>query len=1094
MRDQARRSPFVRNALPVLFLCCLAQACTTGPEDPDSPPPEQPEQPPPEQPPPPPPEQPPPPPVPPTPPVPPPSFLSADEPFQVHGEEEEEEEEEEEAVEIAADLGAEEVALAQPGRADIYEVLGDGKLLELNQFRGLQIIDVDNPDQPARLGHLPMIGEPLELHVAGNQAIAVLDHDETFRSTGKGLEADLLTRTASVLVVDITDRAAPRLVSEAKLTGTVTTSRLLTRNGQPTLYVTFVEDDWFRQPDGTYEQRRGSVVQSFQLVAGELIARTRLTLTGFLGVVHATADTLLVARRPVNQSNGPNDIAIIDIGAADGSMVQRGQVTVNTRVRSMDLRDGLLYAFSGRTPLGGLRNELNVWNVADLDAPVLVDQAIFDQFRQLQATALLGDRAFAITHDYDEQGGKLHTFAIDATGDITAVGALEVASWSDIFHPILGDTRLLGIGNDASAGYERLALTLYDATDPALPEPLLVTAAVTPATGSNDDRSAATSDDRAIAVLEGAVNVQAPTGELETGLVLVPFDSAWYHDDGAYKSFSGVQMFTFSSKTLTRRGTMKHGAEPTRSFLLGDGTVANLSSALLGVFTPDLAAPSERAHVELVDDYVQLVPFGAHRVRVRNDRSYYTGETPEQRYLVEVIPRGAPADSAEPLSSFAVPYEAQVFPLGNVLVAVAERRVYQPDYHFEVVIQTHDLSDPRAPRQLAEIVSSDLPPFGGQHWMLENPRRLHVLQDKLVFAHALTQYPTVAATGIACENLSTLDATCGGEVGCTYPAGAETCFELDTGSYCKGGFALCTELGGGKSDCTPANAIDLGLVDLWCHDVEISHPWNQLTVHVVDLANPAQPTIGTKLTTPENESVVGLVASANQLYATLEQPVTVPDDPRPHARTFLRRIDPSDPEQPVLGEPIDVPGEIIAVQGAVLFTRHQIWGQQFIETAIAQLLLTGNEVQLLGYHRFHERSVPDLRVAQDGLIVAKHGQVWQKPWGEAIGAFDHTLSLLRLSGPPASGQPGLLGFQTLSESTLATEQPLADIIPGRVFLRAFGGRLMIDISNPVHPVLKAFLPLDAIMGAALYQDGKMLVPAGRNGIIEHDLATDNLAP
>jgi hypothetical protein len=1089
MRDLVRDRPFVRNAAPVVLLCCLAQACVItdpGEQPPDAGPAPQPDA----RPAPPPDAQVPlpdaqPPPPPPPPPEPPSSFLSADEPEVALGEEEEEEEEEEAAEEeLAAGRAGESAASADTGRADIYAVLGDGKILELNEHRGLQIIDVADPERPVRMGHLPIIGEPRELHVSGDLAIVVINHRQRFEPTGEGLGTHAYSNAGSVMLVDLTDRDAPRLVSEVMLTGAATTSRLLTRGGLPTLYVAFNEDDWFRQPDGSYENRRGGVVQSFQLVAGALVERSRLAFVGFVGVVHVAGDVLLV-----NHRRFADNIALIDIGAADGSMVQRGQVMTNERVRSVDLRNGLLYAFSGPTAIDGPRCELFVWDVTNLAAPVLVDPELISQFRMLHATALLGDRAFAITHDYDEQGATLHALAIDAAGEVTIVGERDVASWSSFFHPVLGDTRLLGIGPDVSMGFERLALTLYDATDPAHPEPLLATALVTPAPGPSSDGSLAMREQQALTVLEDAVNVQAPTGELETGLVLVPFQASW--DDNGYQSASGVQMFTFSSKTLTRRGTMAHAGEPARSFLLGDGLVAMLSSRLLGLFTSDLAAPGERANIELVDSFVQLLPLGDYRIRVRSVQGYDTIEVPDQRYVVEIIPRDAPADSAEPVSSFEVPYEAQVFLMGDILVTVTDRGRYTSEN--EIVIETHDLSDPRAPRKLAELVSSELPPFGGPNWRFDSPRRLHVLADKLVFTRRVHHYASEVETGIAHETTVQQSVNCGGQVGCAYLTGAQLCFDLDSTSYCEGGFAQCTYLGHGRSECTPKAAAELGDA-VWSHsmDATVSRPWQQLTLHSVDLSDPAQPTLGTKIIMPEGESVVGIVADANQLYVTLKMPATASGDPRPHARTFLRRIDFADADQPFVSEPIDVPGEVIAVQGAALFTRHPFWGAHFIETAIAQLVLTGDEVRLLAYHRFTERSITDLRVGPGGLIVAKHDQVWTRPWGTAPGSFDHVLSLLRPPTPPTGGQPVLQGFEALSENPLAVAPSLDDVIPGRLFLRGFGGRLMVDISNPVYPVLRAFLPIDQVSGEILYQDGKMLVPAGPHGIIEHDLDATGL--
>jgi hypothetical protein len=149
-----------RSAVPVALLLFLGQGCAEEPTQPnvpdagDSAPP-----------------------VPPAdggvaPPSPPvlPTFISADE-LQYHvidGEEEEEEEvvaeeEEEEAAETLLELE----------ESDIYRILPDGTLVNLNYFRGLQIIDMNNAEQPAIVGRLHFDAEPTELLVTGSHAIVL---------------------------------------------------------------------------------------------------------------------------------------------------------------------------------------------------------------------------------------------------------------------------------------------------------------------------------------------------------------------------------------------------------------------------------------------------------------------------------------------------------------------------------------------------------------------------------------------------------------------------------------------------------------------------------------------------------------------------------------------------------------------------------------------------------------------------------------------------------------------------------------------------------------------------------------------------------
>ena len=104
----------------------------------------------------------------------------------------------------------------------------------------------------------------------------------------------------------------------------------------------------------------------------------------------------------------------------------------------------------------------------------------------------------------------------------------------------------MGIGvNDETS--RTLAVSLYDITVLTNPEPLIAREQVEFGGGWSEARW----DHRAFSVLEDAVEIKSPDGVEETGLVLLPFQG-W--DDTRETYVSGVQIFTFSETTLTRRG------------------------------------------------------------------------------------------------------------------------------------------------------------------------------------------------------------------------------------------------------------------------------------------------------------------------------------------------------------------------------------------------------------------------------------------------------------------------------------------------------------------------------------------------------------
>jgi hypothetical protein len=158
----------------------------------------------------------------------------------------------------------------------------------------------------------------------------------------------------------------------------------------------------------------------------------------------------------------------------------------------------------------------------------------------------------------------------------------------------MSDSRLIGIGVTKDEDGTTAAVSLYDVSD--------ATDEIPRATGRHPliaqeevaipySWSEARWDHLAFSVLENAVEVEGSDGVVETGLVLLPFQG-W--DEGREKYVSGVQIFTFSEQSLTRRGTMVHGSPVRRSFRVDDGLVASLSDARLQLFdTSDLDDPIE---------------------------------------------------------------------------------------------------------------------------------------------------------------------------------------------------------------------------------------------------------------------------------------------------------------------------------------------------------------------------------------------------------------------------------------------------------------------------------------------------------------------
>ncbi|HWN70143.1 MAG TPA: hypothetical protein VNM90_21035, partial [Haliangium sp.] len=613
--------------------------------------------------------------------------------------------------------------------------------------------------------------------------------------------------------------------------------------------------------------------------------------------------------------------------------------------------------------------------------------------------------------------------------------------------------------------------------------------------GVSGDGSEILRDPHAATVLENAASELAATGELETGLVLLPFNSHW-SEGGKYQYLAGVQIFTFSSSTITRRGIMVDG-DIRRSFPASSGgIVANLANFELSLFDRSrLSGPAELGRLELAPIYLEILSYGDYRVRLKDLRAPYVSGKPQPPYEVQVISSDEPADSAEPVARFEVPEGTSIFKASDsLLVTVLHTSDNSaPPFRIQTTITTYDLSDPRAPRQLGQVVTSKLPSTAWT-WRQGDRRQptFHVVGDSLVFLSPIDRV-SEGDFGLVCKTEIWDNIPCAGEAGCTYPAGAQTCYDFGPGTqFCEGGFAQCTYHGDGQSTCEPRQPDELGVeLQTYCEDAMQTRRWTQLDIHLVDVSNPAAPALVQPITLPAGHEALSVLVQGSALHVNTKVPVTVAGDPRPHARHFTTRIDLSTPAQPVVGAPVNVPGEPFAVQGNKLLTRDKVWGAHFAETAVARVVLASDNVLLQRYHRFFDRSVSGVVAGDDGLIAVKHSQAWGRDWGN--GPFSDALTLMRSSSSGGGQSQGALGFDVLSQSALSAEPRLQGIAADRLFL-TYAGMQVIDVSNPVAPVARAIYSVAPVeLDEAIIEDGVLLVPAQARGIEEIDLDAENLA-
>jgi len=217
---------------------------------------------------------------------------------------------------------------------DIYRVLEAGNtILNLNQYRGLQVIDISDPARPGIVGRAAFAGAPIEMYRVGERVYVLLNSWSDYRRVLKdGKEVLDQYSGAGVLTIDISNPAAPRIAGATRLGGYIVSSRLTSGDGKSALYVT--TNDYGELRGGIVAPQGQTQVYSYGVgPQGELQARSTLALGGYVQAIQAAGDRLMVARGEAGSTTQSTRIGVIDIASADGVMLQGADLTSSPKGR-----------------------------------------------------------------------------------------------------------------------------------------------------------------------------------------------------------------------------------------------------------------------------------------------------------------------------------------------------------------------------------------------------------------------------------------------------------------------------------------------------------------------------------------------------------------------------------------------------------------------------------------------------------------------------------------------------------------------------------------------------------------------------------------
>jgi hypothetical protein len=480
--------------------------------------------------------------------------------------------------------------------SDIWKLAGD-TLYFFNQLRGLQVIDVSNPDAPVLRGSLalPAVGEQMYLLDGGHVVLLARN------SCGGDWQSQLI-------VVDVA--GAPRIVAALPVNGWLQESRLV----GSALYVAAqgyragaTADDW----------QWGTEVDSFDLSnPAAPVARSSLWYGGQVNAVLATDRWLFVANVDYNGSS-QTVVRVLDLSSADGTLRDLAGVAPAGDVADkfkMNLSGDVLTVISqsfqpdnGPFSAGAWLTTLETFSLANPSAPVRLASLELTRGDSLFATRFESNHAYVVTF---QQVDPLWVVDLSNPAKPAIAGKVAVPGWSTYIQP-MGD-RLLTVGVESN----RVAVSLFDVHDPT--QPALLSRVPL---GQNYSWSEANDDEKALTVLP------------ELGLVLLPYEGTTTNGWAAR-----VQLLDLATNALTARGVIEHQFSPRRA-TAHRGRVLSISNEdLLGADVTDRDHPVVTADTLLAWPVNQLFVQGNYLLEIANGGGWSGAEQPVVRVAPLLTP------------------------------------------------------------------------------------------------------------------------------------------------------------------------------------------------------------------------------------------------------------------------------------------------------------------------------------------------------------------------------------------------------------------------------------------------------------------------
>lgn len=914
--------------------------------------------------------------------------------------------------------------------SDIWKIDGD-TLYFFNQYRGLQVLDVKQPDAPVVRGtySLPAAGEQMYLY--DDNHVILLARD---------LCGGWSAGSQSQLILLRIEDGQPKLVAQLPVEGYIQESRLV----GTALYVVAQQERQFRTTDAKgnvmVNTQWGSQVTSYDLSNfSEPKQKFKEWVPGYNNAIMATDRFLFVAvpQTDANRWWGNSDIRVFDISAPDGTTKSLSTIRAEGRVKDKFKMNVKGNVFTAVTEALGttIKAQVETFSLADPANPKPLAKLHIIDREQVYATRYADNLLYVVTFL------RIDPLWIIDLSDPTKpkkLAELEIPGWSTYIQP-LGD-RLVTVGIDNTEGW-RTAVQLFDVQNPA--KPSLLKKVVL---GEQYSSSEANQDEKAFGVLP------------DEGLILVPY-SSWSSTKG---SFQGVHLIDLEKNTLRKRGSIDHKMQARRATVHRDRILSISGLELLTVDAIDRDNPKVVASTEL--------SFSADRVFVQANHIIEISSIHGEEVSLRIAPAKDPSTmlkrtalSSLPLLGATLKDQRLYVVQGNstevIWPAIWNPTNYVPvkTNHANLTLSVYDVSNLPELKLLGQSQTA----FESTHKYWNDLAPLWPKPGVLVWSGTQRGYWGWRGGPIAIDA-----ALPPGGVGGVARLAPDSLWMPWWGGY---GSSLLAFDVGDTSSPKFVSEVNLQGTNNW---------WNFSQAFAAD---------GLVYLSHETSEFSGDVRPPPQTVYEPDgkQMVPVTKEMPPGAwvqRRYLNVINYSNPKDPSVRKPVNIPGTLIGIDrgGAVLFTQ----GYRYKD------LTTWSD-----YSEWLDAS------AYDG--VAAHlitSMAMPKNWPRAVLVHDSNLHLARTTDSNATS--GTLEVWNLPDTGKFTQVGTTALKAPAQSLKPFGKLLAVqlpsevhlyDTTNPSSPALRGVGAPGGCMGYNLeYADGGLdrgglWVPLGRYGVTQISL-------